>query len=78
MSKFKTQNPSYTGSQVSNTNTHPITMHSFSLTQSENFDNIDEILQKNLSQEEKNSLAFKFVKTCKLNADAYPIERLIK
>jgi len=78
MSKFKTQNPSYTGSKVLNNNTLPLNMHSFSITQSENFENIDEMLQKNLTLEEKNSLAFKFVKTCKFNADAYPIERLMK
>ncbi len=53
-------------------------MQSFSLSQIENFENIDEILQKNLTSEEKSLLAFKFVKTCKLNSDAYPIERLVK
>jgi len=53
-------------------------MHSIYSTQGEHFDSVDEFLNKNPTQEEKNSAAFKFVKTCKLNADLEPIERLIK
>jgi len=52
-------------------------MHSIYSTQGEHFDSVDEFLKKNPTQEEKISAAFKFVKTCKLNTDADPIERLI-
>ena len=73
MNKFKTQN-SYTGSKAFNNN--PYQMQSISSLQLENL-NIDEVVQMNLSQEEKNMLLLKYLKSWKLNTDTYPCERLL-
>lgn len=78
MSNFKTQKP-YSGFKVFNNNTYPTNVNSLSSMQvGDNFDSIDEILQRNLSQEEKSTLVLRFFKTCKINTDTYPFERLLR
>lgn len=74
MNKFKTQN-SHTGFKPLD---NQMNMHSLSSVQGEDLENIDAILERNPTREDKNALALAIIKTCKLNSNLYPLERLLR
>lgn len=74
MNKFKTQN-SYTGFKPLD---NQMNMHPLSSAQGEEYENIDSILERNPTREDKNALALRYIKTCKLNTELYPLERLLR
>jgi hypothetical protein len=75
MSKFKTQN-SHTGFKPLD---NQMNIHSLSSSiQGEDLQTIDTALAGFSTCEDKNALALAITKTCKLNSDLYPLEKLLR